>query len=384
MPRALHASCREMNASEIPASSPEDPGDWSSPGHIHSLVLMAVTLGALYLCYRMALPFLPALAWALAFALLLVPMQRWLEPKLRSPGIAAGVLVLLAGVGVLFPAMLVADRLVDEVARGGGAITGMLESGQWRRNVSAYPLLAPAADWVEAQFDLPETANAMTAWLTGFVASLARESLLQVIGMVLTLYLLFYFLRDRRTILASIAALSPLSRADTMRLFGDVDDTVHATVYGTLVVAMVQGTLGGLMFWWLGLPAPLLWGVLMGVLAIVPVLGAFIVWIPAALFLLLDGSGGKALLLALWGAVVVGGIDNLLYPMLVGRRLKMHTLLAFVSIVGGLAVFGSAGLILGPVVFAITRLLLEIWNRRGERLAASGHAAEPVPPGDAP
>lgn len=374
----------EMTASEIPVSSPEDPGDWSSPGHIHSLVLMAVTLGALYLCYRMALPFLPALAWALAFALVLVPVQRWLEPKLRSPGIAAGVLVLLAGVGVLFPAMLIADLLVDEVARGGGAISAMLESGQWRRNVSAYPLLARAADWVEVQFDLPETANAVTSWLTGIVASLARESLLQLIGMVLTLYLLFYFLRDRRAILSSIEALSPLRRTDTLRLFGDVDDTVHATVYGTLVVAMVQGTLGGLMFWWLGLPAPLLWGVLMGVLAIVPVLGTFIIWIPAVLFLLLDGSGGKALMLALWGAIVVGGIDNLLYPMLVGRRLKMHTVLAFVSIVGGLAVFGSAGLILGPVIFAITRLLLEIWNRRGERLAASRHAAESAPPGDAP
>lgn len=373
-----------MSGSDSPVSSPGDPGDWSSPAHIHSLVLMAVTLGALYLCYRMALPFLPALAWALAFALLLAPVQRWLEAKLRSPGVVAGTMVLLTGVGVLFPAMLVADRLVDEVARGGGAISAMLESGQWRRSVSAYPLLARAADWVEAQFDLPETANAMTSWLTGIMASLARESLLQVIGMVLTLYLLFYFLRDRRAILASIAALSPLSRADTLRLFGDVDDTVHATVYGTLVVAMVQGTLGGLMFWWLGLTAPLLWGVLMGLLAIVPLLGAFIVWIPAALFLLLDGSAGKALVLVLWGAVVVGGIDNLLYPMLVGRRLKMHTLLAFVSIVGGLAVFGSAGLILGPVVFAITRLLLEIWNRRGERLAASGHAAGSVPPGDAP
>jgi predicted PurR-regulated permease PerM len=199
--------------------------------------------------------------------------------------------------------------------------------------------------------------------------------------MVLTLYLLFYFLRDRRTILASIAALSPLSRVDTLRPVHDVDDTA-CTVYGTLVVAMVQGTLGT--------------DVLVAGPARAAVVGradgrwrscrcsGLIVWIPAALFLLLDGSGGKALMLTLWGAVVVGGIDNLLYPMLVGRRLKMHTLLAFVSIVGGLAVFGSAGLILGPVVFAITRLLLEIWNRRGERLAASGHAAEPVPPGDAP
>ena len=359
-----------MTTPEMPLTAPDDPGDWSSPGHIHSLVLMAVTVGGLYLCYRMALPFLAALAWALALALLLVPVQRWLEPKVRSPGIAAGLLVLLAGVGVLLPAMLIADRLLDEVANGGAAIGVMLESGQWRRDIAAYPLLAPVVEWVERQFDLPQTANTMSAWLSGTVASLARESLLQVIGMVMTLYLLFYFLRDRRTFLASIEALSPLSPADTRRMFGNVDDTVHATVYGTLVVAMVQGTLGGLMFWWLGLPAPLLWGVLMGVLAIIPVLGAFIIWIPAALFLLLDGSGGKALLLTLWGAIVVGGIDNVLYPMLVGRRLKMHTLLAFVSIVGGVAVFGSAGLVLGPVVFAITRQLLEIWNRRGERPAS--------------
>ena len=95
-----------------------------------------------------------------------------------------------------------------------------------------------------------------------------------------------------------------------------------------------------------------------------PVLGAFVVWIPAALFLLLDGSPGKALLLTLWGTVVVGGIDNLLYPMLVGKRLQMHTVLAFISIVGGLVVFGASGLILGPVIFAITRLLLEIWSSR--------------------
>lgn len=98
MPRALPP---DMSASDTSESSPEDPGNWSSPAHIHSLVLMAVTLVALYLCYRMALPFLPALAWALAFALLLAPAQRWPEPMLRSAGVAAGVLVLLAGVGVV-------------------------------------------------------------------------------------------------------------------------------------------------------------------------------------------------------------------------------------------------------------------------------------------
>ena len=146
------------------------------------------------------------------------------------------------------------------------------------------------------------------------------------------------------------------------RLFSGVADTVHATLYGTITVALVQGTLGGLMFWWLDLPAPLLWGMVMGLLAIVPVLGAFVVWIPAAIFLLLDGNPGKALLLTMWGTIVVGGIDNILYPILIGKRLKMHTLLAFISLVGGLMVFGASGLILGPVIFTITRVLLEIWD----------------------
>jgi predicted PurR-regulated permease PerM len=352
-----------MSASELPLPTPEVSNDRVSHSQVRTLVLMVMTVGGLYLCYRMALPFVPALAWALALALLLVPVQRWLESKLHSPGLAAGILVLLAGLVVVFPAMLIGDRMIAEASSGAKTIAATVESGEWRANLQAYPMLATAADWVERQFDLPDTINAITSRLTGTVASLARQSVLQIIGMVLTLYMLFFFLRDRRSILAFIESLSPLSRADTTRMFGDVDDTVHATVYGTLIVALVQGTLGGLMFWWLGLPAPLLWGVVMGLLAVVPVLGTFIVWIPAAILLLLDGSGGKALILTLWGWIVVSSIDNVLYPILVGRRLKMHTLLAFVSLVGGLVVFGSSGLILGPVTFAITRLLLEIWKR---------------------
>ena len=137
---------------------------------------------------------------------------------------------------------------------------------------------------------------------------------MQVIDVLLTFYLLFYFLRDRRAVLPSLRSLSPLSEASMNKVFSRVGDTIHATIYGTLAVAAVQGTLGGLMFWWLGLPAPVLWGLVMGVLAVVPVLGAFIVWIPAAILLALEGSWGKALILGVWGGVIVGGIDNVMYP----------------------------------------------------------------------
>jgi predicted PurR-regulated permease PerM len=154
------------------------------------------------------------------------------------------------------------------------------------------------------------------------------------------------------------------------RLYKRVGDTVHATVYGTFAIAAVQGLLGGLMFWWLGLPAPLLWGLVMGLLAIVPMLGAFVVWGPAALFLALEGNWGSALTLVLWGMLVIGTIDNLLRPIFVGNRLKLHTMLTFLSVVGGLLLFGPAGLILGPVVLTITISLLEIWFNRNSDEAA--------------
>jgi predicted PurR-regulated permease PerM len=137
-------------------------------------------------------------------------------------------------------------------------------------------------------------------------------------------------------------------------------------------VALVQGLLGGLMFWLVGLPAALLWGAAMALLAMVPVLGAFLVWAPAALFLALTGRWGQAVILLVWGVGVVSLIDNLLYPILVGRRLRLHTLPVFIAIVGGILLFGSAGMILGPVALAVTVAFVEIWRRR----TAGGRAAE--------
>lgn len=337
--------------------------DWGSHRHLHTLLMMAATMAALYLCYRLAAPFVPAIAGALALAVLFAPMHQWLERRVGVGNLAAAISVLVVVLLVFVPALLVASHILDEASRGAQAVQVLLESGSWREVFERHALLAPIGNWLDRQVDLPGVLAPAASWLaTG--ALVLQLSLVQAIAVVLTFYLLFYMLRDRDAALQSLHSMSPLSEVDMSRLIADVLDTVHATVNGTLIVAMVQGALGGLMFWWLGLPSPLLWGIVMGLLAVVPVLGAFIIWVPVAIFLALDGSAGKALMLAIWGAVVVGGIDNLLYPMLVGKRLRMHTIVAFVSIVGGLAVFGAAGLILGPIVFTVTRLLLEIWKRQ--------------------
>ena len=337
--------------------------DWGSRRHVHTLLLMAVTVGGLYLCFRIVAPFVPALAGALALAVLFAPFHRWLEGRLGAGNLAAATSVLVAALMVVVPVLVMASRLINELGRGAQSVQALVESGQLRSAFNQNALLAPIGHWLEKQLDLSAVITAVAAWLTSTGTSLVQGSVVQAIGVVLIFYMLFYMLRDRAAAMQAVRSLSPLSAADMSQLFSDVTDTVHATVYGTLIVSVIQGALGGLMFWWLGLPEPLVWGVVMGLLAVVPVLGAFVIWVPVAIFLALEGQVGSALLLAAWGTVVVGGIDNLLYPMLVGNRLKMHTLVAFVSIVGGLVIFGPSGLILGPVVFTVTRRLLQVWKR---------------------
>ncbi len=354
-----------MNTRDMPLAIPPVVNDWGSRGHVQTLVLMAATVLGVFLCWRLAVPFMSALVWALALAIVCAPCHEWLESKLKRPNLAALVSVLGIGLTVLGFATFVGQRLVQEAVNGAELIATKVESGEWRHALEAHPRLAPLADWMERQ-DLPGTVKTVATWLTTTGASFVKGSVAEVLGLLLTFYLLFFFLRDRRAALQLIRSLSPLSGTEMDQLFGRVNDTIHATISGTLVVSAAQGLLGGLMFWWLGLPAPLLWGVVMAALAVVPVLGAFVVWIPAALFLAMEGSWGRALILAVWGGLVVSTIDNLLRPILVGNRLKLHTVLAFIALVGGLIAFGASGLILGPVVLTVTTVLLRIWRNRTE------------------
>lgn len=348
----------ETNRADAPKSN-----DWGSHSHIQTLVLMAATGGGIYLCYRLALPFLAASAWALALAVLFSPFHRRLEVKTKHPSVAAAISVLIIGSIVVAPATFVGQRLIQESAKGAELIKTKIDSGEWRQALEARPRLAPIVGWMERQ-NMTATVKTVATWLASKGSSFVKGSMIEAMALLLTFYLLFFFLRDRLIALQLLRSLSPLEEPEMDHLFARIGDTIYATIFGTLAVAAAQGLLGGLMFWWLGLPAPLLWGVVMALLAVVPVLGAFVVWIPAALYLTLEGHWEKALILAVWGAAVVGTIDNVLRPVLVGNRLKLHTILAFMSVVGGLILFGPSGIILGPLVLTITSVLLEIWRAR--------------------
>ncbi len=338
--------------------------DWGSRGHVQTLMLMVATMLGVYLCFRMALPFLPAVTWALTLAVLFSPFQRRLEERRIYPGLAAGISVAVAILIVAVPMLFVGKQLVQQAVSGADLINTKVASGEWQRAIETQPRLASIVDLIERHIDLPGTVKTFAGWLSSFAGPIVTGSVIQLIGFCITFYLLFFFLRDRKAALQSLRALSPLSAVKTDLMFSRVSDSIYATVYGTLAVSILQGLLGGLMFWWLGLPLPLLWGVVMALLALVPVLGVFVVWIPAAVFLALEDSWGKALILSLWGGLVVGSIDNLLRPVLVGKRLKFHTILVFMSLVGGVIVFGASGLILGPVTLTVVTVLLENWSKR--------------------
>lgn len=340
----------------------KQPGSPRSSRLGRSVLAVASVIGIL-VCVLIAWPFVGAITWALTLAILFLPLQVRIEKIVKHPNVAALFSTGIVVVAVVVPAVFVVERLIMEAASGIQSLQARAESGELQTLLDSYPTLAPLGDWIDRQFDLPSMMATVATWLSNIGATVVKGSLLQVVEVFITFYLLFYFMRDRRAAQSMITAWLPLTPPETDQLLRRVFETVHATVYGTFAVAAVQGTLGGLMFWILGLPTPLVWGLVMGLLSIVPVLGAFVIWIPAAILLILDGSWARALILAAFGGIVVGGIDNVLRPMFIGNRLRLHTIPAFISIIGGLVLFGAPGFILGPLAATMTLLLVEFWMR---------------------
>lgn len=329
------------------------------------LPLMAATAAGLFVCWLLAAPFVSAITWAAVLAVLLAPFHAALEGRLaQRHNLSALVTVAVTAVVVALPLLLVVQQLVSEAASGIAYLEAALAGLRPETMLEGVPSIAGVIRWLLERIDPQGTLASLAQWLTGRSSDLLVGSLNQAVTLVLTFYLLFYFLRDRQQALQALTDYSPLRADETQRVMRRFTETVRATILGTVFVAGVQGTLGGLMFWWLGLPTPVFWGLVMGLLAIVPVLGAFVVWVPAAIILALQGSWLSAAILTVWGGVIVAGIDNLLFPMLVGSRLKLHTVVAFVGAVGGILVFGAAGLVLGPAAIAVTLVLVEIVRER--------------------
>lgn len=341
---------------------------------IRDAASVLITLAALYLCWVLARPFLAIITWALALAVVAHPWHVRLERRLR-PGAAAALSVLIVALVLIAPAALVVQRVFEELGDTARAIGTDLNSLGFRGLIERYPPLASVLHWVESRIDLNAELKRLGGTLASRASTVVGGSVWVLTQLVLTLLALFYFLRDRRLLLQFIRRLVPFTHEETTELFRRVSQTIYASLYGNLAVKLVQGLLGGLMFWILGLPAPVLCGLTMSLLATLPMMGASLVWGPAAIYLAMNGSWIKAIVLCGWGVLVVSLIDNVLYPLLVAGELRLHTLAVFFAMLGGLIAFGVSGVVLGPVILAVTYGLLELWRIRGGDLETSAPPA---------
>lgn len=355
----------EMVAPSPPATA-SATGLWSERG-LSDLALLALTVLALVLCYLIARPFVSSLAWATALAVIGWPLHRQIARRIRWPTPAAATSVVAIALLLMVPTGILIPSAIDEALNGYKVIRAQIESNAWDEALARHGWIGPLWEWLRQRVDLGDVLQQAGALLTALGSLAVKTSFVGVIEFALTYFFLFYFLRDRDAVLAGIRTLLPLSPTEADGILRVASDTIFATVYGKVMVGIVQGLLGGLMFWWLDLPAAWFWAIVMGILSIIPLLGPPLVWAPAALLLLLDGQWGQAVLLVLWGAAVVGLADNLLYPILVGRYLRLHTVPLLVALIGGVVVFGAVGFFLGPVVLAITLATLGIWRARAAR-----------------
>ena len=346
------------------AVSPEH-GKGHLEGRGLTLLLALVSLAMVWVL----LPFYGTILWAVIIALLFTPLYLWLLPRCggrRNP--AAWLTLLMVFVVVIVPFALVTAALAREAT----LLFGALQSGAIRPAAYLHRVFDALPDWAVttlAVFDVEDfeaLQQRLTAALsegTQFIAtqalSLGQNTFEFVASVFVTLYLAFFLIRDSDHLRQVIAQAVPLTSEHKRELFEKFSAVVRATVKGNLFVAAIQGMLGGFAFWFLGVGSALLWGVLMAFLSLLPAVGAAIVWLPVALYFLISGALWQGVALVAYGVLVIGLVDNLLRPMLVGKDTRMPDYVVLVTTLGGMAVLGINGFVVGPTVAA---MFIAVWH----------------------
>jgi predicted PurR-regulated permease PerM len=346
-------------------------------------LLLLVTLTFLGLIQN----FLKPIFWAVVLATLFYPTFQWWEQQCNGRSALASVTTILTIVVIVVVPLLLVGLLVASEA---STVYQRLASGRIDLPVTARELrqLVPAAaDLLERfgvslqdlQKQVSDAALGASQFLASGVVAFGQNALRGGALFFLSLYLLFFFFRDGAQLLDRIAWALPLSDVRERRLFWKFAEVSRATLKGTIVIGLVQGILGGLIFWILGIEGAVLWGVVMAILALLPAVGAAVVWVPAAALLFATGRALEGLLLLVFGAVIISLADNVLRPLLVGRDTKMPDYLVLLTTLGGITLFGLSGVVIGPIIGA---LFLTVWDMFGHDYAPDPEepAAAPSPP----
>src|SRR5215217_5132821 len=332
------------------------------------LALLAATAIGLYLCWLMLRPFIGVLEWAIVLVIVFYPVHKQLAIKMRRRSLTALVSCLLVVLVVVLPLILLTTAVAQELVKVGPNVPSTVSElsslqpaflgkvSQWLQNRFGVDTAGLQDFLIQQLRNVSERILAASFSLVGNIV----DAIVKAFFVVFTMYYLF---RDGDKIVNKLPSALPLNRNQSEAIIARTQQVVSASVYGVVTIAALQGLLGGLAFWVLGIPSPVLWAVLMAFVCMIPIAGSFLVWLPLSIYLMLSGHWTKAVVLIVWGALVISTIDNFLRPKLVGNQTRLHELFVFFSVLGGISVFGLLGIVLGPVVLAITLGLLQTFQR---------------------
>ncbi|MGB7922285.1 MAG: AI-2E family transporter [Pyrinomonadaceae bacterium] len=342
------------------------------------IALLAASAIALYLCWLMLQPFLGVLIWAAVLVVVFYPVHRRLVERTKRPATSALLSSLMVIVAILAPLTLITLALFNQLS----GLTQNLPANLSSLLDPNSPITGRALGWLRQYVDvdqmlsqeaIAERVKAMSGTIAGRTLGFVGGVLGAVVQIFFIIFTMYYLFRDGDRIVGALPDVMPLERSQSEEIMARTREVIAASVYGVLVIALIQGALGGVAFWALGVPSPLVWAVVMTFLSMIPMAGSFIVWVPAVIYLGMTGHWAKAIMLFLWGSLVIGTVDNFLRPKLVGERTRLHELIIFFAVLGGLQVFGVLGIVLGPVVVAVTLALLDVFRRIDRPVAETRH-----------
>jgi predicted PurR-regulated permease PerM len=328
--------------------------------------LLLLVIGISLAFFAMIQFFLMTILLAALFTGVAYPVCRRLTRVMRgSQTLAAITTLLLLLTVVIVPLLVVAGAVANEARRVNETILPQLqrmvaEPGELERRLRPLPgfdLIEPHREQILTRTG--ELIGSAGVFVFNAVSATTMATVVFMFHFVVMLYTMFFFLTDGPRLVRSVTAYLPLEESDKQRMLEQFVSVTRATLKGTVLIGLAQGLMGGLAFWIVGIDGAIFWGTVMTVLSIVPGVGGALVWVPASLILLATGQIWQGLLLAAFCALVVGSVDNLLRPVLVGRDTQMHELMIFFSTLGGLLIFGAMGFILGPILAAS---FITVWD----------------------
>jgi predicted PurR-regulated permease PerM len=338
----------------------------AEPRHVdwRTATLFLLTGAVLILCGLMLRPFTAAITGAITLAVITRRPSRWLRTKIANRNLAATVAILIVTASIIAPATLVVQNLSRHALAG----AKMMQDGRVERGLDSvlqrYPQIAQAWEHSSEYITLGEATEKAAGFAASHLVSVFSNSFAALAEIVIMLFLLFFLYRDEEVGVHFLYRLLPLRAGEASGLLDRLASTIRAIVLGRLMIATVQGVIAGSLFAVLGTHAGTILGILTALAAIVPGFGAYVIWLPVAAFLAFTGHWVKAVILIGIGTLVISTLDNFLYPVLVGAQLRQHTISIFLSLLGGVWLFGVSGLVLGPVLFSAADFLLTAWSMR--------------------